>query len=197
MPIRQSRLHQPHRARSKAPLPTLWLMTDERIADGALVAAARRLSYGCGIVFRHHATPIAQRRALLAQLRKVTRRRGLTLVVAGEGVHAPVDGAHVGAQGLVKPGQKHGLLTASVHNIRELARAQRIGADLIFLSPVFATRSHPGAPSLGTMRFAALARLSRAPVIALGGMTPKRFHRLMPLGAYGWAAIDALTGHVT
>jgi hypothetical protein len=42
------------------------------------------------------------------------------------------------------------------------------------------------------MRFAALARLARCPVIALGGMNPARFRRLRPLGAYGWAAIDAL-----
>jgi thiamine monophosphate synthase len=30
-------------------------------------------------------------------------------------------------------------------------------------------------------------------VVALGGMNPRRFRRLKALGAYGWAAIDALT----
>jgi len=30
----------------------------------------------------------------------------------------------------------------------------------------------------------------------LGGMSARRFGRLAPLGAYGWAAIDALTARV-
>lgn len=85
-----------------------------------------------------------------------------------------------------------GLATYAAHNAREISQANRRGADLIFLSPVFPTRSHPGAPTLGPKRFATLARLARCPVIALGGMNAARFRRLKPLGAYGWAAIDAL-----
>lgn len=81
----------------------------------------------------------------------------------------------------------------SAHDAREVARANAIGADLLFISPVFPTRSHPGARTLGPLGFARLARLARAPVIALGGMTARRFARVRPLGAHGWAAIDALT----
>jgi len=119
------------------------------------------------------------------------------LLIAGEAMHIPADGRHVGGQVRVMRAQTRGLLTASVHNMSELARANRMGANMIFLSPVFATRSHPGAPTLGTMRFAVLARLSRSPAIALGGMTSKRFRRLRSLGAYGWAAIDALAPSAT
>lgn len=71
----------------------------------------------------------------------------------------------------------------------ELIAAERAGADLILLSPVFATRSHPGAPVLGPVRFGLLARQARTPIVALGGMTAKRA-RALP-DAYGWAAIDA------
>jgi len=88
--------------------------------------------------------------------------------------------------------QYPGLLSVSVHNTGAMIAARRAGVDVIFLSPVFPTRSHPGAPTLGPMRFATLARLARCPVIALGGMNAARFRRLKPLGAYGWAAIDAL-----
>jgi thiamine-phosphate pyrophosphorylase len=38
-------------------------MTDERLGD-ALWTALRRLPRGAGIVFRHYATPPAERRAL-------------------------------------------------------------------------------------------------------------------------------------
>jgi thiamine-phosphate pyrophosphorylase len=45
---------------------------------------------------------------------------------------------------------------------------------------------------LGAVRFGMLARRAHARVIALGGMNAHRFRRLAPLGAYGWAGIDAL-----
>ncbi|HEU4968402.1 thiamine phosphate synthase [Sphingomonas sp.] len=69
--------------------------------------------------------------------------------------------------------------------------AERAGAALLFLSPVFPTRSHPDARALGPHHFARLAGPARTPVIALGGMTSTRFRRLPKLGAEGWAAIDA------
>jgi thiamine-phosphate pyrophosphorylase len=58
------------------------------------------------------------------------------------------------------------------------------------LSPVFATRSHPGAESLGQVRFRLLARFASVPVIALGGMTRRR---AAALEALRWAAIDGLS----
>lgn len=42
------------------------------------------------------------------------------------------------------------------------------------------------------MRLAALARLARMPVIALGGVGPEKWSRLAGL-VYGWAAIDGLS----
>ena len=71
--------------------------------------------------------------------------------------------------------------------------AQRAGADLLFLSPLFPTRSHPDARSLGRVRFAALAHATPLPVIALGGVTARHRRSLAALGAAGWAAIDGLT----
>ena len=81
--------------------------------------------------------------------------------------------------------------TASAHSRREAIAAERCGADAVFVSPSFSTRSHPGARALGPVRFGLLVRGLRVPAIALGGMTPKRARRLGALGAHGWAAIDA------
>jgi thiamine-phosphate pyrophosphorylase len=60
----------------------------------------------------------------------------------------------------------------------------------VLLSPVFATRSHPGSTVLGAAKFRLLARQSRVPVIALGGMDS---HRAQQLGWHRWAAIDGLS----
>jgi thiamine-phosphate pyrophosphorylase len=170
--------------RRRHSLPRLWLMTDERQGD-ALLAAVPRLPRGAGIVFRHYSLAEAERRALFERVKAATRRRGLTLLLAGPAAQAyawGADGSHGRGRGI-------GLRTASAHNLREIRAAERAGAAAIFLSPVYPTRSHPGATPLGAARFAVLARRTGLRVIALGGMGAARAARLRV--AYGWAAIDA------
>lgn len=70
--------------------------------------------------------------------------------------------------------------------------AERSGADILFVSPVFRTRSHPGGRTLGRVRFAMLAGHAKRPVIALGGMTKTRWKAVAATSAIGWAAIDGL-----
>jgi thiamine-phosphate pyrophosphorylase len=168
-------------------LPRLWLMTDERLGEG-LWPALDRLPRGSGVVFRHKATAASERRALFARLRRIARRRDLLLILAGDDREARrwrADGAHHRRPAPPRPG------TAPAHDLAEIRAAERSGAAAIFLSPLHPTRSHPGAPALGRLRFAALARATRLPVIALGGIDPRRGRLAMRVGAHGWAAIDA------
>jgi thiamine-phosphate pyrophosphorylase len=167
-------------------MPRLWLMTDERQGD-ALWTALERLPRGSGVVFRHYGLPPNQRRALFDRVRALCRRNRLMLVLAGTARTARAWKAE-GLHGR-KPGLHAGLRTAPAHNLREIRAAERAGASLLFLSPVFPTRSHPGARTLGRVRFGLLAGQARAPVIALGGVNGKKA-RTLP-SAYGWAAIDA------
>lgn len=177
--------------RARQPVPTVWLMTDER-TDATLEAALRRLPRGAGIVFRHYALARAERRRRFEQVRSIARARGLVLLLAGErrdtlGWRA--DGWHSGMSHRLP--MRARFRTAPAHNVRESVAARRARSDLIFLSPVFATRSHSGARSLGPVRFGQIATSSGMIVIALGGMTAHRYRRLVQLGATGWAAIDA------
>ena len=168
-------------------LPRLWMMTDER-QGGGLFAALARLPAGSGIVFRHKATHRAERRRLFGQVRGIARSRGLILLLAAGDAKARrwgADGAHHRRPHAPRYG------TAPAHDLREIRAAERSGAAAIFLSPLHATRSHPGAPALGRMRFAALVRATGLPVIALGGVDRLRGRAAMRVGAYGWAAIDA------
>jgi thiamine-phosphate pyrophosphorylase len=86
-------------------------------------------------------------------------------------------------------------VTASAHNRRDVMQGFARGADLLFLSPVFATRSHPGARVLGPLRFGLMARGAPGPVLALGGMDAARWRRLRPLGAEGFGGIDFWAGN--
>ncbi|WP_343888508.1 thiamine phosphate synthase [Sphingomonas oligophenolica] len=161
-------------------------MTDERMGDG-LLAAIEVLPRGAGIVFRHHATNRAERRALFEQVARIARRKRLVLVRAGPerlgrgeaGVHGDLPRVHPG------------LRTSPAHSRAQAVTARRAGADIVFVSPVHPTRSHPGARSLGALRAAAIARGLGLKTIALGGMDSRRFGRLRGLGFHGWAAIDA------
>jgi thiamine-phosphate pyrophosphorylase len=163
-------------------------MTDERLGD-ALWSAIAALPRGSGIVFRHYRTPLAERRRLFAAVQAVARRRGLVLVRAGaHRLGASEDGVHNARR---RPAR--GLLTRSAHSAVEARAAARAGADLIFVSPVFSTRSHPDAPPLGPAAARRIARAFGGPAIALGGVTRAEGRRLMRLGFYGWAAIDAWT----
>lgn len=185
MPRRQPPLPTHGRIRR---LPRLWMMTDERQGD-RLPDAVRGLPRGSGIVFRHRGLPAADRRRLFEAVRRIARRRGLVLMLAGDPAQAAAwraDGVHGPLPG--RPARPL-LRSVAAHGPRDLERARRGGADLVFLSPVAATRSHPGARVLGRVRFGLIARRARLPVIALGGLDGPLAMR----GVHGWAAIDALT----
>ena len=98
---------------------------------------------------------------------RMLRRRGLTVIREARGI------------------------AARVHDARELRRALSARTPLIFLSPLYPTRSHPEWKPLPRMRAATLARLGKRGLFALGGMDARRFARVKKLGFQGWAGISA------
>lgn len=163
--------------------PRAWLLTDERIGDQLGEALRRAAAAGAGVIVRHHASPTTMRRALAEQVKDlglilgVSRDVGLSTEVGADLVHNPAVATHLP-------------FSLSVHN-RDQAEAARAGsADLVFVSPVYATQSHPGAPALGVDEALKLADAGGSRAIALGGMDVRRGEALMALGFYGWAGID-------
>ncbi len=153
-------------SRRQTSVPRQWLVADGR-TGADLWRAVRSLPRGSGILVLYESMPPRERSRLLARLRRVARGRGLVLAdaAAGEAIR--------------------------VHGLRELRSAGLSRAPLLLLSPMCPTRSHPGRPPMPRMRAAALLRLARSPVVALGGMNERRFGRIERLGFQGWAGIDA------
>lgn len=179
-------------------LPVLWFLTDEARMDDAF-GAVMSLPRGAGVIFRHYG---ARDRAVLARRLACTcRARGLVFLIAGDwrlaarvgadGVHLPeyaaARGPASGARLWRK--QRRRFLTIAAHGAPGLARARALAADAVLLSPVFPTRSHPDRAALGLVRAAALIRLMRVPVLALGGASPDMLFHLRAAGFAGIAGI--------
>ena len=141
-------------------LPRIWLISDAR-NDAVLEHTLKRLPRGSGLIFRHyHLAPIERRRRFTVLLR-IARRRGHMVALSGDTTVARrwgADAAYGPAERLAKGPLVVRLVTA--HSLREIAAARRARADGILLSPVFATRSHPGGAVLGPAKFRLLAAQS-------------------------------------
>lgn len=84
------------------------------------------------------------------------------------------------------------LLSAACHDAIQLQQANLIQADLVIISPIFATSTSPHGKPLGWEKFAELAKQTSLPVYALGGLTTKDYWDARRLGAHGIAGIRGL-----
>jgi thiamine-phosphate pyrophosphorylase len=163
--------------------PNAWLLTDERLGSDLEPALERAAAAGAGILVRHHASPAEVKRDLISRVRAL----GAPLAIARDVMLAEEAGALIvhnpeGATSLP--------FSLSVHDEAEAAIASARSAALVFVSPVFSTRSHPGEPALGVDQALALAQASNCPAVALGGVDQERGEALMRIGFSGWAGID-------
>lgn len=138
-----------------------WLIIAGRPGRAA-IARASRLPRGSGVLLLE-----AKPGILMPRLRLIARQRELLIV------------------------SELGRSAARVHNVRELRAAMARRTQLILLSPLHRTTSHPSWEPIARMRAAALARLARRRLVALGGMNERRYRNLARLGFIGWAGISA------
>jgi thiamine-phosphate pyrophosphorylase len=181
--------------RPRKPAPRLWLFTDQQRLPDPRPSVAALPPGRAGVVLRHDADPA--RATLARDLARICRARRLVLVIAGDPRLAAALNAGTHLRDGRRPGllRPHGMITSSAHSLADLRRAARNGAALAFLSPAFPTASHPGAPGLGPLRWAAMARrLTSAGMRlgALGGIDGDSVRRLPPGRCHAAGAITAL-----
>jgi len=180
-------------AATRAGLPPLVLMTDdERLSDP--LAAVGALPRGSMVVVRSRSA--GTREEWARRIIRIVRSRMLLVLIADDAALA----AKLGADGLHLPEAKAReaahwralhptwLITVSSHGGLRVPDA----ADAVFLSNVFATRSHDGRAGLGPLKATAFARRSGKPVYALGGIDARTVLRL-PRAFAGIAAIGGLS----
>lgn len=180
-------------------LPSLILITERSVLPDP-IAVMDNLNVGDAVLLRDYELP--DRADLAHQLRAATTVRRLRLIIAADvslAIAVKADGVHLpewaltptgGAARRWHRGDPRRLLTIAAHTPTGLRRAARIGADAALLAPVFPTNSHPGAATIGPIRFAVWQRQSPVPVYALGGVSGATAPRLAASGATGFATIS-------
>ncbi len=114
-------------------------------------------------------------------------------------VAADADGVHVGqldapteqVRGILGPER---ILGRSTHDIAQLETALT-DADYVAFGPVFQTEnvSRPkGTRGIDALTEAAQTVAGRAPLVAIGGITPARLPAIVEAGADSWAVIGAI-----
>jgi len=81
-------------------------------------------------------------------------------------------------------------LSVSCHNSHEVESAIKLGASLIYLSPVLPTQSHPDATPIGWDEVKRISRVTTIPIYALGGLGQKDIVEAFENGASGIAGIS-------
>lgn len=190
---------------SQTTLPPLYLVTPEPAYDRPQAEFLRQLEaslrHGIRLVqFRAKAMTPDAYRALAADVLACCRQYDALLLlnadprlldeIDADGIH--LDGVRLSAcDGKPPLSDKGKLVGAACHSLEQLRQAKAIAADFVTLSPVLPTGSHPGAPTLGWEGFADLAKQTRLPAYALGGMDETMLEQARAHGACGVAGIHA------
>ncbi|MBT4889223.1 MAG: hypothetical protein HON65_06685 [Rhodospirillales bacterium] len=184
-------------------LPDFFLMSDdERLPDSTQTII--NMPPGSAIVLRHRDPAIRQKLAF--SLSPLCKNRRVALLIAGDialARNCRADGVHFSQNSIARKDHKtqsaihqNWIVTAAAHCRKSALQAHEAGIDAIFLSPVFATKSHPGVKSLGPLGFQAISQVVPTPIYGLGGMNRANIHRLKDCRLAGIAGIGYIADTV-
>lgn len=162
----------------------LYLVTDDATPDAELPRlVAEAVAGGVDmvqlrrkLVHPEELLPVAQ------ELRQVCSRGGALFLVDDHvelAVAVGADGVHLGQEdtSVEKARQRLGegpIIGLSTHDPDQARDSVRLPVDYISAGPVFVTPTKPGRPATGMGYIAEAARVSRVPVVAIGGLTSAR-----------------------
>lgn len=76
------------------------------------------------------------------------------------------------------------------HSKKSIIKAQKSKADILFLSPIFATNSHKNAKTLGSRKFRDYSKNNNKIIFALGGINETNIKEIIKLKINGFGGID-------
>lgn len=188
--------------RAVLPLPAIMLVTDRKACGDRrledVVEAA--LDGGVNVIqLREKDLPAAELLGLSTRLRQLCGTRAVLLVNdrIDVALAASAHGVELGAGGLPTETARQlapdMLIGRSVHDVAHAAESVAVGADLLVVGTMFASRSHPGLSPAGPTLIRKIAALITVPLVGIGGITPNNATQVIAAGATGVAVISAIS----
>ncbi len=182
-------------------LPPLYVILDAALLTSSELDVARKLSDAGVRLFQYRNKRGSSRELLQASsaLAAELAQRGALLFVNDRPDVAFLSGAsgvHVGQKDLPVAESRAVLgqgkfLGISTHNLRQFRAAAETDADYVALGPVFDTDSKANPdPVVGTAMIREARKLTRKPIVAIGGITLDRAKEVMEAGADSVAVIS-------
>lgn len=169
-------------------------MTDPQRADP--LKAAESLPDGNMIIYRHFGTK--DRLDVADALRDICKSRGhlflvgqdvaLALGCGADGVHLPE--RDMLAASHIRTAHPNWFISCAVHSENAIKQANALDLNAVILSPIFASSSPSAGKALGPERFKEMVKLSKHPVIALGGITTENADQAHAAGAASCAGVS-------
>jgi thiamine-phosphate pyrophosphorylase len=187
-------------------IPRLYAIIDPAQAGGRppLEIATELLAAGVRLIqYRDKNASSGELYSIAAPLAKCVRRAGRTLIVndrADVARAVDADGVHLGqddlppesARTLLGPDK---LIGYSTHTAAQLAIAHHSPVDYIAFGPIFSTNSKKNPDAVvGLEGLREARKLTRKPLVAIGGITLENARDVIEAGADSVAIIRALIG---
>jgi thiamine-phosphate pyrophosphorylase len=144
------------------------------------------------IIYRKHNQPLDKR--LIIKIKNYCKKQGNKFLLSNNvklAIHLNLDGAYISSFNKDKKHlsfslKKNFIILGSAHNIYEIRTKELQNVKLFFLSSIFKKNKN----FLGIYRFKLLSKLTKKPVIALGGVSHDNFIKLNLINCLGFAGIS-------
>ncbi|MHB9028362.1 MAG: thiamine phosphate synthase [Candidatus Latescibacterota bacterium] len=179
-----------------------YLVTDSSLSKrGTFHDVEQALEAGCAVVqYREKEKSTRRMVEEAGRLRELCAGRAVFLVNdrIDVALAADADGVHIGqddmpfgtARRLLGPDRIIGL---TVHDVPEALEAERLGADYVGLSPIFATSTKKDAGcACGVEMISEVRRQIRIPIVVIGGISKANVADTIRAGADAAVAISAV-----
>lgn len=183
--------------------PPLYAVLDNELLDGRPVACAKALSAAGVELIQYRAKRLASREYLrtCSALAETLASRNARFIVNDRpdiAAMAGAGGVHVGQQDLTPEDARRicgsgRWVGVSTHNLEQFRAAAKTSADYIAIGPIFATstKEKPD-PVVGTALIREARKLTRKPIVAIGGITLSRAAEVYAAGADSVAVVRDL-----
>ncbi len=182
---------------------SLYLVTDEKIGlrRSHIYIARQALRGGARVIqLRDKEKSTSELYYISLKLRQLTRAYNALFIVNDRldiALAAGADGVHLGKNDLPvsiarRIAGKKFLIGASVSTPRKALEAQQEGASYLSVQSIFGTTSKDDVEVVGLDILKSISRMSRIPVIAIGGINAENLYQVFSAGAEGIAVISAI-----